>query len=175
MTIDVRAARPDDLPAITAIYNHYVAESHATFDLEPVTLDNRREWFAHYAASGPHRLLVAVRDGRVAGYTMSSTLRPKPGYLTSVETTVYVDAGSLGLGIGRALYAALFRELAGEDLHKAFAGIALPNSASIALHRSFGFTELGVFREAGRKFGRFWDVQWYERPLPYDGAGTPGS
>lgn len=170
MSLDVRPATLDDLPAITAIYNHYVVHSHATFDLEPVSLDNRREWFSHYAATGPHRLLVGVEAGRIAGYTMSSKLRPKPGYLTSIETTVYVDASGLGRGVGRALYASLLRAVSGEDLRKAFAGIALPNEASIALHRAFGYTSLGIFREAGRKYGRYWDVEWFERPLPYEGA-----
>jgi len=101
---------------------------------------------------------------------MSSKLRPKPGYLTSIETTVYVDASGLGRGVGRALYASLLRAVSGEDLRKAFAGIALPNEASIALHRAFGYTSLGIFREAGRKYGRYWDVEWFERPLPYEGA-----
>jgi phosphinothricin acetyltransferase len=51
-------------------------------------------------------------------------------------------------------------------VHRAYAGIALPNDASFALHRRFGFTEIGTYREVGRKFGRYWDVLWLERPLP---------
>ena len=70
-----------------------------------------------------------------------------------------------GRGVGRMLYAALLAELAGEDVHRAYAAVALPNDASVALHRAFGFTDVGVFSEVGRKFDRWWDVLWLERPV----------
>lgn len=162
----VRPGRVDDLPALTQIYNHYVVHSHATFDLEPFTVDERREWFGHYAASGPHRLLVADVVGVVRGYATSSTFRVKPAYATSVETTVYCSPSVAGRGIGTALYDELLGVLAGEDLHRAYAGVALPNEASEALHRRFGFREVGTYHEVGRKHGRWWDVRWYERPMP---------
>jgi phosphinothricin acetyltransferase len=161
----VRPGRADDLPALTALYNHYVATSHVTFDDEPFTVDQRRAWFDHYAESGPHRLLVAVGGEDVAGYATSSPFRPKPGYRTSVEATVYVAEGAAGRGVGSTLYTALFAAIEGQGLHRAYAGIALPNEASLALHRRFGFTDVGVFREVGTKFGRYWDVLWLERPL----------
>ena len=68
--------------------------------------------------------------------------------------------------VGTRLYTALFACLKGEDLHRAYAGIVLPNPASLALHARFGFEPIGVYREVGRKFGRYWDVQWFERSLP---------
>jgi phosphinothricin acetyltransferase len=162
----VRAGEPDDLPAITAIYNHYVLTSPATFDLAEFTVAERREWFGHYAARGAHRILVAAEDARVVGYATSSGLRPKPAYATSVETSVYVDAAAGSRGIGTRLYAALFEALGALDLHRAYAGITMPNPASVALHQRFGFAPLGVYREVGRKFGRYWDVEWFERALP---------
>src|SRR5206468_11068758 len=85
----VRLATDDDLQAINDIYNHYVAESPVTFDVEPVSLDARREWFTHYSAAGRHRLFVASTGARVTGLASSSRFRPKPGYLTSIETSVY--------------------------------------------------------------------------------------
>jgi phosphinothricin acetyltransferase len=92
--------------------------------------------------------------------------RERAAYSRSVETSVYLDPSMLGHGLGTALYAALLDELAHEDVHRAYAGIALPNDASEALHRRLGFREVGTYTEVGRKFGRWWDVRWYERPLP---------
>ena len=161
----VRRAAAEDVPALTELYNHYVVHSHATFDVEPFTVEQRREWFAHYADSGRHRLLVAVDDDAVVGYATSSRFRDKAAYGPSVETTVYCHPDATGRGIGVALYTELFRLLAAEDVHRAYAGIALPNDASIALHRRFGFTDVGTFAEVGRKFDRWWDVLWLQRPV----------
>lgn len=161
----VRAATVDDLPSITDIYNHYVRISPATFDLEPVSLENRRAWMERYPG-GRHRLVVSTAGGAITGYATSGKVREKPGYLPAVETTVYVHPEHLGKGIGKSLYAALFAALANEDVHRACAAVVLPNPASIALHEGFGFKPVGVFHEMGRKFDRYWDVQWFERPLP---------
>ena len=161
----IRPANADDLPAINDIYNHYVADTHITFDDQPTSMDDRREWFSHYAGAGRHRLFVAEDEAVVIGYATSSRLRPKPGYLTSVETSIYLAPASTGKGTGSQLYEALFKSIEGEDLHRAYAGIALPNPASIALHEKFGFKRVALFTEQGRKFGRFWDVAWFEKPL----------
>jgi phosphinothricin acetyltransferase len=164
--IVVRTAGSGDLQAFTDIYNHYVKTSPATFDLEPVSLANRNEWMSRYADAGRHRLLVAILADAIAGYATSGKLREKPGYLTSVETTVYVHPDRQARGIGTHLYGALFAALASEDVHRAYAAVVIPNPASVALHRGFGFEPVGLYREAGRKFGRYWDVQWFERTLP---------
>ena len=162
---EVRPGEERDLVALTAIYNHYVTTSHVTFDDVPFSVDQRRVWFSHYASTGPHRLLVAVENEEILGYATSSPFRPKPCYRTSVETTVYVAADAGGRGVGKALYTRLFKELGGENLHRAYAGLAVPNLPSRALHLRFGFTSIGVFREVGTKFGRFVDVEWFERAL----------
>jgi phosphinothricin acetyltransferase len=162
----VRAGQPDDLPALTDIYNHYVRTSGATFDTAEFTVEARREWFAHYGRTGPHRLLVALDGEDLLGYATSSPFRPKPGYATSVETTVYLRQDATGQGLGALLYRALFDALVGEDVHRAYAGVVLPNDASVALHEKLGFRAVGTFQELGRKLGRYWDVRWYERPLP---------
>jgi phosphinothricin acetyltransferase len=161
----IRAASEDDIPALAAIYNHYVVHSYATFDLEPKTLEERREWFSHYATEGPHRMFVAVGGGQLLGYATSSRWRPRPAYDTSIETSVYLADGAQRKGIGTALYEALFASVEGLDLHRAYAGISLPNDASVALHERFGFVKAGHFTEQGRKFGRYWDVAWYEKEL----------
>jgi 2-haloacid dehalogenase len=164
--IEVRAATLADLGQITDIYNHFVVNTAATFDVEPFTVDQRREWFGHYSVSGPHRLLVATRGGRVAGYATSSRFRAKPAYDPSIEMTVYLHPAEASRGIGSLLYQQLLAELRNEDLHRAYAVIAQPNPASVALHRRFGFHDVGTLREVGRKHGRWWDVLWMERSLP---------
>ncbi|MGZ4241030.1 MAG: N-acetyltransferase family protein, partial [Actinomycetota bacterium] len=83
----VRPAVADDIPRLTEIYNHYVESSQATFDVEPVTIEQRREWFSHYSSTGPHRLLVAV-DVVVVGFASSSPFRARAAYATSIETSV---------------------------------------------------------------------------------------
>ncbi|MHB8514328.1 MAG: GNAT family N-acetyltransferase [Dehalococcoidia bacterium] len=163
--VEVRAAAAADVPRLTEIYNHYVVHTPITFDLEPFSVEQRMQWFSQHARRGPHRLLVAVRDGAVVGYAGTGQFRTKRAYDTTVETTIYCAPDATGLGIGRRLYTALFEALRGEDVRMAVAGVTLPNEASCALHERFGFRRVGVLREVGRKFGRYWDVAWYERQL----------
>ena len=165
MTPQIRAADRDDVPALVDLYNHYVASTAITFDIEPVTIASRTEWFEHYAPTGRHRLLVAYDGPTLLGYASTSPFAVKAAYETSVEVTVYTAADQTRRGIGTALYEALFASVAHEDLHRAYAGITLPNEASIALHRRFGFTDVGVYREVGRKFGRYHDVLRMQRDL----------
>lgn len=164
-SVSIRRGVADDLSELTGIYNHYVRETPTTFDLAPFEIEARRPWFEAFAATGRHQLLVAEREGRVLGYACSHRFRAKGAYDSSVETTVYLAPGAVGEGLGTRLYAALFDALAGEAVHRALAGITLPNPASVALHQRFGFTPIGVFREVGRKFGRYWDVQWFEKSM----------
>ncbi len=163
---EIRAARPEDLGALTAIYNHYVVNTAVTFDLQTLTAAQRQPWFDEHRDSGPHRLLVATDDHRrCLGYASSSSWRPKPAYGTTVETSVYCHPDALGQGCGTGLYTALFAALEREDVHTIVAGVSLPNAASLALHERFGFRPVGVFHAVGRKFDKFWDVAWFERPL----------
>jgi phosphinothricin acetyltransferase len=172
--IEIRPARPEDLPALVRIYNHYVADTHITFDTEAFAVEARRPWLESFAATGPHRLLVAAAADGPVGYASSTRLRPKPAYARSVETTIYLTPDAVGRGLGRALYGHLLAELEAEPaVHRGYGGIALPNPASIALHERLGFTRLGTYREVGFKLGRYWDVCWYERDV--SGAGRTGN
>jgi phosphinothricin acetyltransferase len=159
----IRAAVRGDLPRLTEIYNHYVVNTPVTFDLEPYTVERRESWFAQFAATGRYRLIVAEENGIVMGYAGTTRFRPKAAYETTVETTIYCVQESVGKGVGKQLYAELFEILKGEDIHRFVAGYALPNAATEALHRRFGFKVVGVFSENGRKFGKYWDVCWVER------------
>ncbi len=105
MAATMRSATPDDLPALTSIYNHYVIHTSITFDLEPFAPEDRRPWFDAHAAAGRHRLLIASdSDNTVLGYATTSRWRPKAAYDTTVESSVYCRPDVVGRGIGTALY-----------------------------------------------------------------------
>lgn len=163
--VRIRSAVWSDLPRLTEIYNHYIVNTAITFDIEPFTVAHRAKWFEQHADTGRHRLLVAEDGGHVVGYAGTGPFRPKKAYETTVETTIYCAPDVTGRGLGTRLYAALFDALRGEDVHRALAGITLPNPASIALHQRFGFVEVARFNENGRKLGRYWDVAWFEKRL----------
>jgi phosphinothricin acetyltransferase len=162
--VRIRSADRRDLPRLTEIYNYYVINTPVTFDIEPYTVERREAWFAQFGTAGRHRLLVAESDAGIVGYAGTIRFRPKAAYDTTVETTIYCAHDAVGKGIGRQLYAALFQAVREEDIHRFVAGYALPNPATAAIHEKFGFKVVGVFHENGRKFGKYWDVCWVERP-----------
>jgi phosphinothricin acetyltransferase len=108
---------------------------------------------------------VAEIGGVVAGYAYASTFRGRAAYRFGAEVTAYVAERARRNGVGRALYRALTQLLASQGYRRAFAGITLPNDASLALHRAAGFTEAGIVHAAGYKFDRWHDVAFYERAL----------
>lgn len=159
----LRQASAADLPAITALYNHYVANSAATFDTEPFEPQQREPWFAQFAPESRCQLLLAEDAGAVVGFACSTPLRPKPAYLRSVETTIYLSQERLRHGTGTLLLGALLDKLAAAGVHRAYSLITVPNPASIGLHEKLGYTLAGRMHECGWKFDRWWDVHWYER------------
>ncbi len=162
----VRDAGPDDLPAVAAIYTHYVLRTRLTFNTEVRTPRDWRQRFEDQVERGHHHLLVAELDGQVAGYVETQRFRPKPAYDRSVELSVYVAPDVVGQGIGGALYADLLARLeSDEHLHRAYSIIALPNDTSVAFHERWGFVHRGTLTEAGFKLGRYLDVAYYERAL----------
>lgn len=163
--VNIRPATRDDLPRINEIYNYYVINTPITFEIEPVTVESRAKWFAEHTAGDRYRMFVAEDAGAIVGYACTGPFRERAAYITSVEATVYLAHDVKGRGIGSALYRVLFDELRDEDIHRLLAGVTLPNEGSVAIHRKFGFTPVGVFSENGRKFDRYWDVMWMERPL----------
>jgi phosphinothricin acetyltransferase len=163
--IVIRAAEWRDLPWLTDIYNYYVVNTAITFDLKPFTVEERTEWFEFHRAKGRYRLLVAEQGSDLLGFASTGPFRAKQAYETTVETSIYCAPEATNRRIGTLLYTALFDALEGEDVHRFVAGITLPNDASVALHKRFGFTQVGVFTENGRKLGRYWSVAWFERGL----------
>lgn len=163
--LEIRMARRADLPQLTEIYNYYVVNTAITFDLQPLTVEERTGWFDEHAETGRYRLVVAEQNGRVIGYASTSQFRTRAAYDTTAETSIYCAPDVVGRGVGSALYRRLFELIRSEDINRVAAGITLPNEASVALHKSFGFVLVGVFTQNGRKFGRYWDVAWFERPF----------
>lgn len=164
--LELRPAREGDLLPVLQIYNHYVRATPITFEVTEVGVEERRAWFEEHSHGGRHRLVVAAPpDGAIVGWASTSTFRARAAYDTTVEASVYLDPGHLGRGVGSRLYEHLFRSIEGEDIERIVAGVTVPNPASERLHTSFGFQRVGTFTRVGRKFGRFWDVAWFERPL----------
>jgi phosphinothricin acetyltransferase len=163
--IVIRRARAEDLDALLGIYNHYVANTHITFDVEPRTREQRKAWLDGFSDGGRKQCFVAVKAGQSIGWASSGPFKDRAAYDTSVETSVYLTPDEGGKGLGRRLYQTLLDALAKEDVHRAFGGIAQPNEASVGLHLAMGYRHVGTYSEVGRKFGKFWDVAWYEKPL----------
>jgi phosphinothricin acetyltransferase len=163
--ITIRRIEESDLPALLDIYNHYVVNTPITFDIEPRTLAQRREWFSHFEPEGRYRCFVAVKDGAPAGWASSHPFKDRAAYDTTIETSVYVAPGEAGKGLGRRLYTTLFEAVAGQDIHRAFGGVTLPNAASVGLHLAMGFKHIGTYPQVGRKFGKFWDVGLFVRDM----------
>jgi phosphinothricin acetyltransferase len=163
--VTVRDAMAEDLPAIAAIYTHYVLRTTITFNTEVRTPREWTERFEREIVEGPYDLLVAERDGIVTGYVETGRFRPKPAYGRSIELSIYVAPDAQSSGAGGALYGELFRRLEDRDFHRAYSVIALPNDSSVRFHERWGFVHRGTLTEAGHKFGRYLDVAFYERAL----------
>jgi len=161
----IEAATVEDVPALLDIYNASMTTANSNFDSRPATLDERQQWFAQFASTGPHRLLVARHGADVLGYACSNRYRDHEAFRETVEVSISVHSAGRGRRIGTLLYGALFERLDGEDVHVALAGIALPNKASVALHRKFGFTEVGVFQEYAVVQGHYLSSVWMQRLL----------
>ncbi|HVI59623.1 MAG TPA: arsinothricin resistance N-acetyltransferase ArsN1 family B [Luteimonas sp.] len=160
----IRAAGGADAAAIAAIYNHYVATSIATFELEPVAVAEMAARIAQVGARGLPWLLAEDAAG-VAGYAYAGPWRARAAYRHSVETSIYLAPRAAGRGIGHSLYAALLDALRDRDVHAVIGGVSLPNPASVALHERMGFAQVARFEEVGFKFGRWIDVGYWQLRL----------
>jgi len=161
--VQLRAAERRDAEAIRTIYNPEVLRTTVTFDMVPRTLDDQVRWIDEH--SGGHPAVVAVRGERVVGFGSLSPYRPRPAYATSVEDSVYVADTERGTGVGKAIVGELVRLGQAHGFHAVFARIVGGHTASIELHRSCGFWEVGVEREVGRKFNKWLDVMVMQRLL----------
>jgi phosphinothricin acetyltransferase len=165
MTVLVADATAEHLAAFAAIHGEAALESAATFDVEVHPIGWWEDLLGAVDPEAGDFLLAALDGSEAVGYAKSGPHRAKASYATTRETTVYVAASRRGAGVGHALYGELLARLDRLPLAMAVAGVTQPNPASDALHRAHGFREVGTFSAVGVKFGRPWDVLWYERPL----------
>jgi phosphinothricin acetyltransferase len=161
----IRPADEADLDSLLRLRNHYISNSYATFDEELMSKEAVIAWIGSFNRSGPYRLFIATESERLLGFTGSQQYRNHPAFQKTIETSIYVDPEAVGRGVGSALYEELFKQISGEGLHCAVVGIALPNEASVCLHRKAGFTEVGTFAEYAIKNGRYVSSVWMQRAL----------
>ena len=160
----IRSAAPGDADRLCEIYNHYVLTDVATFEEEPVSVDEMRQRVVEVQKQ--FFWLVYEEAGEVIGYAYAGKWKARAAYRHSVELSVYLSPERHGRGIGKQLYAELLRRLRDRDVHSVVGGVAGTNEASMALHRSFGFEKVAVFRDVGHKFGRWIDVTYFQLLLP---------
>lgn len=166
----IRLARPQDAERIRAIYAPAVTDTPASFEITVPTEAEMAERIA--ARLETHPWLVCWDDGGVQGYCYASQHRARAAYRWSTDVTVYVDLAAHRRGIGRSLYTALLALLTEQGFVRAYAGITLPNPASVGLHEAVGFRHIGTYSEVGYKHGAWHSVGWWERPLA-DAAADP--
>lgn len=159
----IRPAVLSDLEAMTEIYNEAILTSTATFDMEPMTRDERLPWFESH--DDRHPILVADVEKQIVGWACLSQWRPRRAYADTAETSFYVKASHRGRGIGRQLKQAIIEEARRLGYHTLIAGVAEGNEVSLHLNQSFGFEVVGTFKEVGKKFGKVLDVTYLQLML----------
>ena len=164
----IRAAKSNDLPAITRIYGYYVRETAVSFEIEPPTASEMAQRWRSLTADG-YSYLVATSGGAVCGFAFTGPYKPRAAYRGTVEESIYLAPEACGRGIGTALMEALIKTSENKGYHQMIARIASHaggrTAASLALHRKLGFREVGRLKEIGRKFGRLIDVVIMQRAL----------
>jgi phosphinothricin acetyltransferase len=162
----IRVATAHDAVAVAEIYAPIVATTPVSFEEDVPSADEMRGRILKTLETYPW---LVWDTGTIGGYAYATTHRARPAYRWSVEVSAYVREDARGGGIATSLYSALFRILRAQGFHRAFAGIALPNDASAALHSACGFEPIGIFRDIGYKLGSWHDTQWWQRDLGNDG------
>ncbi len=159
----IRPVKPSDATAIVSIYNHYIINSTATFELESIAVEEMRQRIEMISAKHPY--IVFEEDNQLLGYAYASDWKQRKAYSQSVVSSVYLHPEAQGKGIGTQLYSRLLEALKNSDIHAVIGGISLPNEASIALHEKFGFEKVAQFKEVGKKFDQWIDVGYWELVL----------
>lgn len=159
----IRQVTPEDAAAIAAIYAPYVQNTAITFEYETPDAEEFRRRIQHTLEKYPY--LVAETDGQICGYCYASAFKVRAAYGWSVETSIYVEKGCRGQGIGRALYQELERLLQLQNVCNLCACITYPNPASIAFHETFGYRTIAHFHNSGYKLDKWHDMIWMEKEL----------
>lgn len=154
--IEIRKAKIEDLPVITSIYNDAIKNTVATFDTVTKTLEEQKVWFEGHGSKNP--ILIAEENRNIVGWAALSKWSDRDAYSNTAEISVYVKDSFKKKGIGRKLIQEIVKEGKKAGLHLIIALITNDNQVSVHLHESFGFTQIGVMKECGFKFGKWLDV-----------------
>lgn len=156
--LTMRLATEKDSAAVAAIYAPYVLDSVISFESIPPSAEEFRERIANCLQA--HPWLVAEVGDQIAGYAYAGHHSGRAAYNWSADISVYLAPKHHRQGIGRSLYDTLIALLRHQGYHALFAGITLPNPASVAIHTALGMKDVGIYREVGFKFGQWHDVMW---------------
>src|SRR6478672_11168943 len=173
MSVDIRVAKVGDAEGILQIYAPFCESTRVSFELVAPSVEEMRDRIKRIGVTYPW--LVAEEARRILGYVYASRLRERAAYQWTVEVAVYVAPEHQRRGLARALYTSLFAILRTQGYFTAFAGVTLPNAASVGVHEKLGFRPAGVFTGVGYKTGRWLDVGWWQREIqpPFDKPPDP--
>ena len=160
----IRPAKPEDADAMATIYNHYILNSIATFEEEPVTSAEMRSRLEKIESYGLPWLVVEA-EGEVTGYAYAGKWHIRSAYKYTVEISVYTSHNAVAKGLGSQLYEALFNELRKLSIRNVIGMLATPNDASVALHEKFGMKKVAHLEKVGFKFDRLIDVGYWQGQL----------
>jgi L-amino acid N-acyltransferase len=163
ISFKIREAAQADLESINDIYNHYVLHSTCTYQTEPSTLDERRQWFAEHGS--PWVVTVVEVEGKVVGWGSLSRFRPRAAYGKTVENSVYLHPDWQGQGIGTAVLNDLVIRAKKNEFHTIVALISADQAPSLKLHEKLGFAHSGEIKEVGNKFSRWLNVAYLQLML----------
>lgn len=155
----IRDIKASDVKQIAGIYNYYVSHSHHTFETETISEKEMSSRISSIRKEYP--FIVFEEDENILAYAYATRWKVRQAYDHTVESSIYVNPNYQGKGVGTSLYTQLINDLKEKDLHSILAGISLPNEASIHLHEKLGFTQSGVLKEVGLKFGKWIDVGYW--------------
>lgn len=161
--MNIRFAKSSDLEQINEIFNWHSENGFSTFS-DKTNLEERVKWFERFD-SPKHIALVARENEAVVGVACSFAYRGGGVFKNTIETSIYIHPDFMGRGLGNKLYTSLFEKLKGQDIHRLVVGIALPNKGSIAIHKKFGFEEIGIFDEYAFYKGEYRSSLWMQKRM----------
>ncbi|WP_440884953.1 N-acetyltransferase family protein [Vibrio campbellii] len=160
--MEIRTGKLEDVAGITDIFNFYIEHTNARFEEVPFTLENRQKWFSQFSSNTKYQLYVAIENGELLGFACSQQYRAISAFDDTVEVTVYLAQEAKGKGLGSKLYTQLFSSIRAYGVHRVLSGVAL--------HKRFGFREVGVFNEYAKKHGQYISSVWLEKAFNVESA-----
>ena len=163
--MEISLAKNKDLNGINDIYNYYISNTAYTFDINQITIEEKKEWFNQFKNSETSICLVGYENDDLVGFVCSTKFREKEAYNQSLETSVYISEKFKGRGFGKKLMFELITRLKSTNIKNLYALITYPNKTSINLHKTLNFKKVGTLNNVGYKFKKYWSVHIYELKL----------